>query len=103
MLHYMKSLQDWFGINTWNSLPVAKMAAAYLQDFHSSPAILDYKASHIACCCLSLSFQTYGVQVPLTDDYDEDTVWYSVSLFNFYLNLILNSFKIFFYRFLLEI
>lgn len=80
MLHYMKTLQEWFGPAKWNSMPLAKMAAAYLQDFHMSASVLDYKPSHIACCCLSVAFQTYGVQVPLTDDYDENTVWYSVRL-----------------------
>lgn len=80
MLHYMITLQSWFGAKTWSALPVAKKAAGYLQDFHSSAAVLDYKASHIACCALSLAFQTYGVQVPLTDEFDENTVWYSVSV-----------------------
>lgn len=76
----MITLQSWFGAKKWAALPVAKAAAGFLQDFHSSPAILDYKASHIACCALSLAFQTYGVQVPLTDEFDENTVWYSVSI-----------------------
>lgn len=31
MLHYMKSLQDWFGPVVWNSLPIAKTSAAFLQ------------------------------------------------------------------------
>lgn len=78
MLHYIKSLQEWFSPNVWNSLPIAKTAAASLQDFHFSPAILDFKPSHIAICCLSIAFQTYGVQVPLTDEFDESTIWYSV-------------------------
>lgn len=75
----MITLQSWFGPKKWAALPVAKAAAGFLQDFHSSAAILDYKPSHIACCALSLAFQTYGVQVPLTDEFDENTVWYSVS------------------------
>lgn len=74
----MKTLQDWFGSTVWNSMPIAKTSAGFLQDFHQNSAILDYKPAHIAICCLSLAFQTYGVQVPLTDDYDENTVWYSV-------------------------
>ncbi|XP_037926804.1 cyclin-Q [Hermetia illucens] len=78
MLYYMKSLQDWFGSTKWNSLPIAKTAAAFLQDFHHNPAILNYKPSHIAICCLSLALQTYGVQVPLTDENDDSTVWYNV-------------------------
>lgn len=51
-----------------------------LQDFHHNPAILNYKPSHIAICCLSLALQTYGVQVPLTDENDDSTVWYNVSI-----------------------
>ncbi|XP_053687350.1 cyclin-Q [Sabethes cyaneus] len=78
MLHYMKSLQDWFGVKEWNSLPVAKTAAAFLQDFHHSAKILDHKPEHIAVCCLALSFQTYGVQVPLAEEADEMTAWYNV-------------------------
>lgn len=27
----MKSLQEWFGPNVWNSMPIAKTAAAFLQ------------------------------------------------------------------------
>lgn len=77
MLHYMKSLQDWFGASKWNSMPIAKTAAAFLQDFHHSPDILDYKPSHIALCCLSLAFECYGIKVPLTEEQDPAGVWYS--------------------------
>lgn len=78
MLHYMKSLQDWFGVKEWNALPVAKTAASFLQDFHHSAKILDHKPDHIAVCCLALAFQAYGVQVPLTDESDEVNAWYNV-------------------------
>lgn len=78
MLHYIKSLQEWFSPAVWNTLPIAKTAAACLQDFHLSPAILDYKASHVAVCCLSIAFETYGVQVPLTDEFDESVIWYNI-------------------------
>lgn len=78
MLHYIKSLQEWIGSSVWNASPIAKTAAACLQDFHHSPAILDYKPSHVAVCCLSIAFETYGVQVPLTDDFDESTIWYNI-------------------------
>lgn len=79
MLHYIKTLQEWFNPTVWNSFPIAKTAAACLQDFHHSASILDYKASHIAICCLSIAFETYGIQVPLTEDFDENTIWYRVS------------------------
>ncbi|XP_050075378.1 cyclin-Q [Anopheles maculipalpis] len=78
MLHYMKSLQDLFGAKEWHSMPVAKAAAAFLQDFHHSSKILDYKPAHTAVCCLALAFQVYGVQVPLMDETDETTNWYNV-------------------------
>ncbi|XP_055627564.1 cyclin-Q [Toxorhynchites rutilus septentrionalis] len=78
MLHYMKSLQDWFGVKEWNALPVAKTAASFLQDFHHSPKILDHNPDHIAVCCLALAFQVYGIQVPLTDEFDEVTAWYNI-------------------------
>lgn len=78
MLHYMKSLQNWFGVKEWNSLPVAKTAASFLQDFHQSSKVLDYKPDHIAICCLALAFQVYAVQVPLTEEVDDVSAWYNV-------------------------
>ncbi|KAH8268044.1 hypothetical protein KR018_007435 [Drosophila ironensis] len=76
LLYYMKSLQDWVGPEMWNSVPIAKTAASYLQDFHHSPNILKYKPTHVAISCLALALQTYGVQVPLTDESDEACMWY---------------------------
>lgn len=87
MLHYMKTLQEWFSPSIWSTLPVARTAAACLQDFHHSAAILDYKPSHIAVCCLSIAFETYGIQVPLTEEFDETTIWYNVS-FIFTINIV---------------
>lgn len=76
LLYYMKTLQDWVGTDVWNSVPIAKTAASYLQDFHHSSNILKYKPTHVAIGCLSLALQTYGVQVPLTDESDEASMWY---------------------------
>lgn len=87
MLYYMKTLQEWFGPTQWKSMPIAKISAGFLQDFHMTSAILDYEPTHIAICCLSLAFQTYGIQVPLTEDFDEETVWYSVSVTPFFLQV----------------
>lgn len=78
MLHYMKSLQDWFGVKEWNALPVARMAASYLQDFHHSTKIIEHQPDHIAVCCLALAFQTYGIQVPLTDELDDVSAWFNI-------------------------
>lgn len=76
----MKTLQDWLGADVWSSVPIAKTAASFLQDFHHSSKILNHKATHIAVCCLSLALQTYGVQVPLTDESDDQSQWYTVSM-----------------------
>lgn len=74
----MKTLQDWLGSNVWSSVPIAKTAASFLQDFHHSPKILNHKATHVAISCLSLALQTYGIQVPLTDESDSQAMWYTV-------------------------
>ncbi|XP_037946450.1 cyclin-Q [Teleopsis dalmanni] len=76
LLYYMSTLKDWLGPNIWNSVPAAKTAASFLQDFHHSPKILNHKVNHIAACCLSLSLQTYGIQVPLSDESDDTSMWY---------------------------
>ncbi|XP_022211642.1 cyclin-Q [Drosophila obscura] len=76
LLYYMKTLQDWVGADVWNSVPIAKAAASYLQDFHHSANILKYKPTHVAIGCLSLAMQTYGIQVPLTDEAEEGSMWY---------------------------
>uniref|UniRef100_A0A182NLX0 Cyclin-Q n=1 Tax=Anopheles dirus TaxID=7168 RepID=A0A182NLX0_9DIPT len=79
MLHFMKSLKDLFGATQWQSMPVARAAASFLQDFHYSAKILDYKPTHTAVCCLALAFQVYGYQVPLMEESDEQaTHWYNV-------------------------
>lgn len=78
MLHYMKSLQDLFGAKEWHSMPVARTAASFLQDFHHSPKVLDYKPAHIAVCCLALAFQVYGIEVPLSDEAEDSVQWYTV-------------------------
>lgn len=80
LLYYMKTLQSWLGHTIWSSVPIAKSAASFLQDFHHSSKILNHKPSHVAICCLSLALQSYGVQVPLADESDETSMWYTVSL-----------------------
>uniref|UniRef100_A0A182KA64 Cyclin-Q n=1 Tax=Anopheles christyi TaxID=43041 RepID=A0A182KA64_9DIPT len=78
MLHFMKSLQDLFGAKEWHSMPVARAAASFLQDFHHSPKIIEYKPAHTAVCCLALAFQVYGVPVPLMDEMDDNNPWYNI-------------------------
>ncbi|CAH2042504.1 unnamed protein product, partial [Iphiclides podalirius] len=51
---------------------------AFLQDFHHSPSILDYRAPHVAVACLTLALNVLGVSVPLAATLDDDAAWYSV-------------------------
>uniref|UniRef100_A0A1B0AF92 Cyclin-Q n=1 Tax=Glossina pallidipes TaxID=7398 RepID=A0A1B0AF92_GLOPL len=77
LLCYLKTLQDWLGPTIWNSAPITRIAMSFLQDFHHSPKILDYKVTHVAISCLSLALQTYGIQVPLTNESSESSMWYT--------------------------
>jgi len=80
MLHYLRSLQAWFGEEEWSKYPVAKTSMALLQDFHHSPAILDYPPNLIAIACINLSLQIYGVVVPLMDECDQQP-WFNVNIY----------------------
>lgn len=86
MLHYLRSLQAWFGEEEWSKYPVAKTSMSLLQDFHHSPSILDYPPNLIAIACINLSLQIYGVVVPLMDECDQQP-WFNVSIQHFYINL----------------
>lgn len=77
MLHYLRSLEGLLGPEMWNKTPIARTAAAFLQDFHHDPSILDFEPKHVAVACISLALQCYGVQLPLMEDSD-DEAWYSV-------------------------
>lgn len=70
-------MEGLIGKQQWNSTPIARAAASFLQDFHHDPSILEYTPQHVAIACISLAVQCYGVQLPLVDDGDED-VWYAV-------------------------
>lgn len=77
MLHYLRSLEGLLGKDLWSKTPIARTSAAFLQDFHHDPSILDYEPKHVAIACISLSLQCYGIQLPLMEDSD-DEAWYSV-------------------------
>ncbi|XP_015111531.1 cyclin-Q isoform X2 [Diachasma alloeum] len=77
LLHYLRSLQAWFGEDEWSKYPVAKTSMALLQDFHHIPAILDYPPNLIAIACINLTLQIYGVVVPLMDECDQ-LPWFNV-------------------------
>ncbi|XP_058798511.1 cyclin-Q isoform X2 [Phymastichus coffea] len=77
MLHYLRSLQAWFGEEEWGKYPVARTSMALLQDFHHIPAVLDYPPNLIAIACINLALQIYGVVVPLMDECDQQS-WFNV-------------------------
>lgn len=54
---------------------------AFLQDFHHTPAILDYPPKLVAIACINPSFQIYGVVVLLMDECDMQP-WFNVSDIN---------------------
>lgn len=78
LLHYLRSLQGWFPAPLWRSVPIARTAMAFLQDFHHSPEALEYRAPHTAVACLTLALHVLGVSVPLASTLDDDAAWYSV-------------------------
>ncbi|XP_045466558.1 cyclin-Q isoform X1 [Harmonia axyridis] len=76
MLHYLKSLESWVGKEAWNSSPLARTSAAFLQDFHHDPSILEYEPQHIAIACISLALQVLGIRLPLIEENDE--TWFTI-------------------------
>ncbi|KAL0278446.1 UNVERIFIED_CONTAM: hypothetical protein PYX00_000266 [Menopon gallinae] len=77
MYHYLKTLHGLFTNEEWKKLPLAKSSTAFLQDFHHDPSILEYKPQHVAIAAINLALQVYGVQVPLSDESDNNA-WYNV-------------------------
>ncbi|XP_017767793.1 PREDICTED: cyclin-related protein FAM58A [Nicrophorus vespilloides] len=77
LLHYLRSLEGLLGKEQWSKFPIARGSAAFLQDFHHDPSILDYDPKHIAAACITLTLQCYGVSLPLMEDTDDET-WYTV-------------------------
>lgn len=80
LLHYLRSLQAWFQTAEWKSVPIARTAMAFLQDFHHSNLILDFRPSHVAVACLCLALHCLGVSVPLANAQEDDSMWFSVSV-----------------------
>lgn len=67
---------------------------ALLQDFHHSPAVLDYQPNYIAIACINLTLQIYGVVVPLMDECDQ-IPWFTVSIYILLLLSVLLKTKLF--------
>ncbi|XP_064606493.1 cyclin-Q-like isoform X2 [Liolophura sinensis] len=75
MLHYIKSLRDWFEPYQWERLPVARTAWALLRDsYYDSTICLCYKPQHIAIAMIYFALQAHGTEVPFTKE--ADTKWW---------------------------
>ncbi|XP_072175687.1 cyclin-Q-like [Diadema setosum] len=86
LVHYLKSMADWFDPATWTQTPVCRTAWAMLRDSYHGDIGLRTKPQHMAVAVLYFSLQCYGLEVPLnteakvpwwkafSDDIDEDII-----------------------------
>jgi len=77
LLHYLKSLEDWLGEDTFRSIPIVQLAWTIIQDIYHSDIVLHYSPQLIAATIINLTLQVYGVVVPGCDEIN-DHPWYSV-------------------------
>lgn len=77
LLHYLKSLQNWFLRKDWENLPIASTSWALLRDSYHSNMCLKYPPEHIAVAVIYLALLCYGAEVPY-NKYAE-TPWWKVS------------------------
>jgi len=81
LLHYLKSLRDWFPEEIWEKYPLAKTSWALLQDsYHDQNLVLESDPSELSLACVQLALQTYGLQVPLTSNAHDSKSW--IRIFN---------------------
>ena len=78
LLHYLKSMKEWFSPDVWDKYPIAQTSWSILQDFHHDPNVLKLDKSLMSLACLKLTIQSYGISVP----YDEQKQWPLVSPLN---------------------
>ncbi|KAG0698277.1 Cyclin-Q [Chionoecetes opilio] len=77
ILHYMLSLKDWLGSDTFDSLPLVHLIWMLLQDIYHSPLVLAHSPQLIAATVINIALQVYGVVVP-GDDEISDRSWFTV-------------------------
>ena len=71
LLHYLKSMKEWFSPEVWNKYPIAKTSWSIMLDFHHHPSVLTLDKSLISLSCIKLALQSYGIAVP----YDGQKQW----------------------------
>lgn len=79
LLHYLKTLRDWFDDETWEKYPIARTSWAVLQDaYHDPNLVFETDPAEFSIACIQLALQSYGVQVPLTSEVKDSASWYHV-------------------------
>lgn len=69
LLQYLKTLRDWMPETTWEKFPLAKTSWSVLQDaYHDQNVVLDSDPSELSLACIQLALQSFGLQVPLTNE-----------------------------------
>ncbi|XP_050718515.1 cyclin-Q-like [Eriocheir sinensis] len=77
MLHYLLSLKEWLGVDSFNDLPLVHFSWTVLQDIYHSPIVLSYSPQLIAATVIHLALQVYGMTVPGDDEINE-RAWFTV-------------------------
>lgn len=75
LLNYISTLENWLPNEWLAQTPLSKSAVSLLQDFYYSSNIVIFSAEQVAIAVLVLTFQIYGIKIPLIDDYDN---WYKI-------------------------
>ncbi|XP_070490771.1 cyclin-Q [Chironomus tepperi] len=75
LLNYINTLENWLPKEWLSITPLSKCAMSLLQDFYYSSSAIRYSAEQVATAVLVLTFQIYGIKIPLIDDFDN---WYKL-------------------------
>ena len=81
MLHFLKSLVDWFDPQTLKQTPVAQTAWAVLSDSYHTDICLRFRAEEIAVASIYLALESLGVAVPCNSQ--SRTPWWQVREWEF--------------------
>ena len=76
LLHFLKSLKEWFSPDVWDKYPIARTSWSILQDFHHDANILKMDNTLISLACIKLTLQSYGIAVPFCSQ--NEKVWHLV-------------------------
>ena len=75
LLHYLKSLKEWFSPDVWERYPVAETSWSILQDFYHDPSVVRLDNALISLACIKVALQSFGIAVPYSKI---DKPWHSV-------------------------